>query len=248
MDKEFIALLDSGIGGIFTLKKLTRLFPNENFLYYGDNLNAPYGNKSVRELEQICFDGINQLLKYKVKCVVLACNTLSANVRQKLSQYYNFPIYGVFPPVEKYLIKGEKILLLATERTIEQYQRYKKYENLHLLSLNNLAKEVEGNLFSLSEIDISKNLKNSQGQFIDEKGYYDRVILGCTHYNFVKNKIYDHFCPRKICCGDDFTASYLSKVYKNNKSSVNHKQNQILFIGDCAKYNQLFWVLSGQYV
>ena len=244
MRDGFIGVIDSGIGGISVLKELSKLMPNEKYLYYGDNLNAPYGNRSQRELLSLAIKGVDKLKAFKIKALVVACNTLSVNLLEDIKHYSNVATFGVFPPVESCQIKKEKTLLLATAKTAKKYI---PSENLHVVSLLNAVSEIEANALNTSLINFSKELRdNSVGCFIDEKGYYKNVILGCTHYNFIKNQIFDHFRPQKMFGGELFTAKLVSKYLQSKKSLVNYKRNQILFIGESAKINSIIYNVSGQ--
>ena len=81
--------------------------------------------------------------------------------------------------------------------------------------------------------------------FLDKSGYYDTVILGCTHYEFVKNKIIDHFQPQKLISGNHFTAKAVQKFIKTQKSLVNYKRFETLFVGKFAEINHKFCVFGG---
>ena len=243
MNNGYIAVFDSGIGGLSVLKELIRELPNEKFLYLGDNQNAPYGNKGISELKKLTAKNLDYLKQYNIKALVIACNTLSVNLLTFIKDYSGLETFGIFPPVEKYLLSGEKVLLLATNRTAKNFTPAK---NFHVLGLNNLVSDIEKNLQNLQLVNIEENLSNSVGEFVDKKRYYDRVILGCTHYEFIKNKIIDHFCPQNVSSGAIFTVNCVKKFLEINKSLVNHSRFELNFIGENAKLNQNFWVFSGQ--
>lgn len=245
MNEQFIAVLDSGIGGISVLKELVKAFPNESFLYFGDNNNAPYGNKTKERLLSITIHNIDIIKKYPIKALVLACNTLSVNLISDIKDYSGVETFGIFPPVEKCVINKEKTLLLATKRTSENYINTPLLEVVGLLDL---VCKIEDNIFDLEKVDFVRSLKESScGQFIDVKGYYNTVILGCTHYNFIKIKISDHFQPQKIIDGTTFLIFNLKKYLKNKKSIENTKRFSVFFIGENAKENQYFFEKSGQF-
>lgn len=228
-----IGVLDSGVGGLSVLKSLRRAFPYVRFVYYGDNSNAPYGNKNRRELLSLAVNNINVLISRGVEAVVLACNTLSLTVISDLKHIFDIPIYAVFPPTEKLLIDGGRNLLLSTVRSAEHY---KSCENLTVVGLSNLAGDIERNIFCLEEINIGKHLNNINGVF-------DNVILGCTHYFFVKDRICDHLKPRRLFDSAESTAKKLSEIGCFNKTSVYHWRNPIEFIGKNAEFNKKVWFL-----
>ena len=95
--KSYIGVFDSGIGGLNVLSNLIETFPNENFLYIGDNLNVPYGIKSQKQLEEIIKDIFNYFEKEDVKAIVVACNTASAASENMTSLVPVFRIIGVHP-------------------------------------------------------------------------------------------------------------------------------------------------------
>lgn len=243
MNDSYIAVLDSGIGGLSVLKELVKSLPEYNYIYLGDNANAPYGNKTVRELKELTAKNIDVLLKFNVKVIVVACNTLSINLLPFIAEYSGLKVFGIFPPVERYMVKGEKVLLLSTVLTAKKFS---PSQNLHVLGLKSLVRDLEYNMFNAREINLNFNLSNSVGYYINKKFYYDRIILGCTHYEFIKNEIYDHFCPRKISSGINFTVNNVKNFITHNKSLVNHNKNKVLFVGESAKANEGFWVFGGQ--
>lgn len=242
MCEGYVAVLDSGIGGISTLSKLVKVLPNQRFIYHGDNKNAPYGNKSKNFLINRTFEVIDRLKKYHLKAIVLACGTLSTVALEEIKEQYKIKVFGVFPPIEKEHNSNQKSLLLATENTAKNYKNIK---GLLSVGLPNLAIDIENNKFNIDGVDVIKHIKDA-GLLKIEKSYFDSIILGCTHYVFVKNKIFNHFCPQKIVSGNDFTAKLLSNYLQGEKSSVKIKGNQVLFIGDCASENLKFWGNGGQ--
>lgn len=241
MNNGYIALIDSGIGGISLLLELIKLLPNERFLYFGDNKNAPYGNKNKRQLLDLTLSNIDYIKRYNVKVLVVACNTLSANFLEEIRVYSNLPTFGVFPPVEKAITMGGKTLLLATNLTSE---KYRSYRNIEVVGLNDLANKIESNIFSIDNLTICDMFR--QSGLIDKKSYYDTIILGCTHYFFVKNKIFDHFRPRKILMGETFASLRVKKYLESQKSLGKHYINSVLFIGENAIINERFYNLCGQ--
>ena len=180
MNNEYIGVIDSGVGGLSVLKELVISMPNENYVYYGDNQNAPYGEKSDRRLLELLFNDISMFNGFKLKALIVGCNTLSVCVLKYLRKSFDFEIFGVYPPTLTPLIKGYKTLLLSTPRTA---QNTSVLRGLTVKPLSNLAMDVEQNLDDLGEINIYDHLGNIKGDF-------DAVILGCTHYDLIKNQIF----------------------------------------------------------
>ncbi len=247
MSERYIAVLDSGIGGISVLNEMIRLMPNERYLYLGDNKNAPYGNRTKTDLVMLTLRNIELITKYKLKALVIGCNTISTTILSHVSAYAGVPTFGVFPPIEKALVENRKILLLSTVRTANEYKN-NKY--ISIIGLKALAQDIENNINDLSKVDLLKNL-NSVDNVIYGKKFnlnerFETVILGCTHYFFIKNKIFDHFAPKNIISGNTFTAQKVYKFFKSQKSLEKYSRFELVFIGDCAYQNQEFFVKSGQ--
>lgn len=228
MIKEYIGVIDSGVGGLSVLKELVKKLPNENFIYRGDNSNAPYGEKGNRVLSGLCFDAISSFNEYKLKAMVVACNTLSVNVLEYVRPYFNFEIFGVYPPTLTPLIKGRKVLLLSTPKTAEK-----------ITTLKNLT--VKGLPYLASEIEVGLNDINIRRHLIDCNMNFDTLILGCTHYDLIKNEFFEQLKPPQILSGVDYTVDRVVKFCQNQKSSVKYRRNEILFIGNCKKTNEIFW-------
>ena len=209
MTKANIAVLDSGIGGLSVLKVLDDNLSNKRFYYFGDNINAPYGNKTIRELKKITLNNLSLLSSYDIDVIVLGCNTLSVNLLHEIEYYSNIKTFGVFPPVEYAKMRRENTLLLSTVATAKNY---KKENAFYPLGLENLAKDIEENVFNLNLVDLNYHFSS----ILNEKKRFETVILGCTHYEFIKNKIFNHLKPQNMISGVNFTL----KTLLNYKQSV----------------------------
>ena len=96
MNNNPIGIFDSGIGGLSVFSRLINILPNENYIYFGDTLNLPYGSKTKDELVKISSDIFDFFVQKNVKAVVMACNTTSATVYDVLKSNYDFEIYPMF--------------------------------------------------------------------------------------------------------------------------------------------------------
>mgnify|MGYP004634569985 CR=1 FL=1 len=184
-----IGVFDSGIGGVTVLKEILKLLPNEEYIYYSDSKNNPYGDKKEEEIFEIC-DKIVENLEKECKIIVIACNTASAKAADKLrKKYTNIPILAIEPAYKLvYDYAYEKpTLIMATKGTIESekfHELYKKYDNHKtiLLPCVGLANTIEeGDNLKIEEL-LSEILAEYSGKI-------ENVVLGCTHYPLVKDKI-----------------------------------------------------------
>ncbi len=236
MNFKNILVYDSGIGGLSVLALLDRKLNNKNIMYYGDNFNAPYGSINEYRLKSLVGDNILKL-PYKIDLIVLACNTASLSVRSDIEKRFNVKTMGVFPCVENELMFGRKTLLLGTPLTVS---KIKNYPNLMKIGLKNLAFDIERKIFNLKSLDLESHFNHDDNFSIKKlkNQSFDSIILGCTHYHFIKNLIINHFQPPRILSGNYITLNQIIKFYKIDKSLEKIKQNQILFLGENAKFNK----------
>ncbi len=241
MKNQSIAVIDSGVGGISVLKKLVKTFPNEHFIYFGDNDNAPYGNLSRHNLLKIAIQSIDVIKKHRIKGIVLACNTLSVSLHNEIQEYSHLPTFCIFPPFEKCQTSKGKTLLLATERTAKNYIQSK---NVDIVGLKDLALIIEKNIFNLNAFDFSDYF-DKVIKIKEKKGYYQKVILGCTHYNFIKKQIIVHFQPPNLYDGTENLIKMMGRIYQSSKTLEINKRFNVLFIGKNAKLNEYIYNVSG---
>ncbi len=234
MSKGYICVYDSGIGGISVLLELQKLMPDENYIYIGDNGNAPYGAKSRRKLLSLAVDNISLAMKYPIKALVLGCNTLSTTIGEELRGIFNFPIFGVYPPVECEIIKGRKILLICTPNTA---QFFNESNQVNIYVNDGLAKYIEDNAFNIDNLSFDKFFTKQRTGFTT----YDSVILGCTHYVLAQKQILDHLKFENMTNGNHFTAISLYNFLKTTKSLEKNKQIEVLFLGNSANKNRNFY-------
>jgi len=126
--KDLIGFFDSGLGGISVLHEAHRIMPNENYIFFGDNKNAPYGPRPLEEIRALTAAGIQRLLDREVKALVIACNTAtSAYAEIVREQHPELPIVGMEPALKPahYARHGGQVIVLATEATLrlEKFRR-----------------------------------------------------------------------------------------------------------------------------
>ena len=185
-----IGIFDSGIGGVTVLKEIIKILPNENYIYYSDSKNNPYGDKSDEEIINLCDNIIKMMLEKNCKAIVIACNTASAKAAKFLRQKYKeLPIIAIEPAykmVHDYSY-DKPTLVMATKGTIESEKfniLFKKYDNhkTYLYSCVGLADIIE----KADNEEISKYLETHIEEY---KGKVKNVVLGCTHYPLIQEQI-----------------------------------------------------------
>jgi glutamate racemase len=193
MQYKPIGIFDSGVGGISVLREAIKLLPNENFIYYGDSKNAPYGIKTVDEVKNLSFSVTDILINKGIKALVVACNTATSAAINDLREKYKIPIIGIEPALKPAVLLGRKgkILIMATPMTLSEekfYKLMKKYEDIAEIvpmPCPGLVELIEDGTFSGEK--INSYLKEKLSSYI-EYGIA-AIVLGCTHYPFVKKEI-----------------------------------------------------------
>ena len=189
-----VAVFDSGLGGISVLRELVRTLPRENYLYFGDSLHAPYGTKTPQEVVDLSLQAADRLLSQGAKALVVACNTAtSAAIRTLRKTYPELAIVGTEPAIKPAVERhpGGRILMLATAMTVqeEKFQRLKaQYDDqaqIIPIACSGLMEYVEQGVLRGAEVE---------GYLLDKLEPYlkvpiDAVVLGCTHYPFLRGAI-----------------------------------------------------------
>ena len=189
-----IAVFDSGMGGISVLKELVLALPNENFIYFGDTANAPYGTKSAEKVREMTFSVYEKLKAEGIKAFVIACNTATsvavASLREK---YPEDIIIGVEPALKPAVNCRENptVAVLATPLTLKEEKFAHLLEKFGVdarvipFACPGLVEFVERG--EVSGENLHAFLEELLSPLKEEK--LDAVVLGCTHYPLVKEEI-----------------------------------------------------------
>lgn len=185
-----IAVFDSGVGGISVLKHIHTLLPNEKLLYVADSKYAPYGNKTATEIQARCFEIAEFLIAKNVKALVVACNTATAAAIDALRAKYTLPIIGMEPAVKPAAEASRTgiIGVLATTGTLKSAQFAALLE-----SYGRNVKVVTQACVGLVECIERGELDTANTKALVEQYCVpllaegaDTIVLGCTHYPFIK--------------------------------------------------------------
>lgn len=251
-----IGFLDSGVGGLSVLREALALMPNENYLYYADTDNTPYGTKTKEEVKKLVFNAVEFLTSKKIKALVIACNTATSASVEDLRRKYDFPIIGmepaVKPAVAKSLNGGKRVLVLSTALTLKE----EKFQNLvtrvdpgHIvdgLAAPRLVEFAERLIFDGPEVE-SYFRELLPWDRIDS---YGTMVLGCTHFPFFR-KALARILPQgiDIIDGNRGTVNHLHDVLKSlNLLNPSSEPGRVLFFrsgvpvkdpAELEKYSQL---------
>ena len=197
-----IGVMDSGVGGISVLKHIHALLPNEQLLYFADSQYAPYGNKTSAEIQARCFEIADFLISKGIKALVVACNTATAAAIDALRAKYNIPIIGMEPAVKPAAeaTKNGIIGVLATVGTLKSAQFSALLESYG----RNVEVVTQGCMGLVECIERGELNTEATTSLIRQycapllaKGA-DTIVLGCTHYPFVRSLIETQVGPEVV--------------------------------------------------
>ena len=197
-----IGIFDSGYGGLTILSKIRELLPQYNYLYLGDNARTPYGTRSFEVVYEFTLQAVRKLFDFGCPLVILACNTASAKALRSIQQN-DLPhldpsrrVLGVIRPTVECigtLTQTRHVGLLATEGTVRSQsyplEIHKLYPDIQLTGVPCplWVPLIENNEFNSPGADyfVQKYLN----QLLNQDPEIDTIILGCTHYPLLLEKI-----------------------------------------------------------
>ena len=226
MDKK-IGVFDSGIGGLTTLEEIRKILPNEDYIFYADSKNNPYGEKTIDELNKITKNIVNKLLEKNVKLIVIACNTATTQCINYLrSEFPNMIFVGTEPAIKVACDNNYKnTLVMATPGTISSERTHelitnnkRENENIILVPCDKLANAIERN----DKKDIDKILHDNLDKYKSKD--IDAVVLGCTHYPIIKDRIQSFFPNSKLIDGNNGVAKRVKNQLEEHNLLSNKKE------------------------
>ena len=199
---DFIGVFDSGVGGISVLRHLRKLLPNEQFLYYGDSANAPYGHRTTAQVQALTLAAAEKMMEFGLKALVVACNTATAAAIQALRQTYpELIVIGIEPalkPAADQFPTG-RIGVMATAVTL----REEKFDALlhrcgDAASITKIPAPGLVELVEAGKADAPETEALLSDLLSPYAGKLDALVLGCTHYPFAVAAIRKVLGPRVV--------------------------------------------------
>lgn len=215
-----IAFFDSGVGGLTVYKEVKKLLPNENYLYFGDTLNMPYGEKSQEKLIKIARKIFDFFAQKGVKAVVMACNTTSAMTYDVLKNDYDFEIYPIIQSVAKVIseLPIGRLGVFATPATINSHAYAREINKLNPniavseVSCPQWVRIVEENRLNQPQSFIQ--IEEKVNEMLIHKP--QKIILGCTHYPYLKGIISKFYASENLIDPSKSFAEFIKKNLETN--------------------------------
>ena len=250
MRKRVIGIFDSGIGGLSVLREITAQLPEQGFVYIADSAFTPYGEKTTEQIIERSVVITDKLLEEGASIIVVACNTATALAVDHLREKFSLPIVAMEPAVKpgvKNSVK-KKVGILATTMTLAS-RRYMDLLERFATDTVVIEQACPGLVEQVEAMDVDST-KTSQllHRYVDpliEKGI-DTIVLGCTHYPFLKQKIIE-------VAGDDIdiidtakavTEELKRKINENLIAQSDNNDNRFMTTGDLDVFKsqlQTYW-------
>ena len=188
-----IGIFDSGVGGLTVARAIQDQLPNEEILYIGDTARSPYGPKPIADVRRYSLEVLDDLVAQGVKMLVIACNTASAAVLRDARERYDVPVVEVIQPAVRSAVsvtRNRRIGVIGTEGTINSRAYEDAFAAAPDLTLFTQAcpRFVE---FVESGVTSGSEVLGVAEQYLEPLRHagIDTLVLGCTHYPFLKGAI-----------------------------------------------------------
>lgn len=238
-----IGVFDSGYGGLTILKEFTKLLPQYDYIYLGDNARAPYGNRSFETVYNYTWQCVQWFFKQNCPLIVLACNTASAKALRTIQQddlakfYPEKKVLGVIRPTTEIIGKYSKtqhIGIMATTGTVQsgsyliEIEKFFPKVKITQQACPMLVPLIENNEFDNEAADyfILKYLN----VLLQKNSKIDTILLACTHYPLIKNCI-EKFLSKNIkviAQGEIVAASLKDYLHRHTEIEQQLSQNGVI--------------------
>lgn len=234
MSEKYIAVIDSGMGGLTVVSALRKLYPQENILFLADTINLPYGDKSKQEIINLSTKTINYLNSQPVQAIVIACNTIDSNAGKLLQENSRIPIYRIIEPTSQEAArktKNKKIAILATTAAINSNAYKEALLNIddqltiYQQACPKLVPLIESGHFDKDDKLIQDAVKEYLLPLIEKD--IDTLILGCTHYPLLLD-LFQQLAPNLTIVSSSKQAALA--YYNDNNNSHIKKGKTICYV------------------
>ena len=251
MDNRPIGVFDSGVGGLTVAREIFKQLPNEEIIYFGDTLRAPYGSRDFDEITKFTLQICEFLANQDVKALVIACNSIVAASYAEIVKNFDMPVIGVIEPACQEAAKHSEaaVGLMATAATVKSgaYERLFGQaggtQEFYSVACPALVPLIEdGKMGSEEALDAVRG-------YVDELLAHniDSLILGCTHYPFLRPEV-ELVSEGKIRIIDPAvgTARELEKVLTQldmKREATSPPEHKFFISGDRTKFDSIYKTL-----
>ena len=230
---KLIGVMDSGFGGLSVLSELAREYPSADYIYYGDLLNSPYGEKNKDRVLKLTEDVIQYFIHEKVDGILIACNTATSAAALELRSRYSLPIFGMEPAIKPAILenKEKKIAVFATGLTLkeEKFSRLEKSLGAGNVIIPIACDGLAG-LIDREDIVSCNEFLSPILEDLSERGV-NIFVLGCTHYLLIRQLFYSK--DKNVI------------LYDGNQGTINHIGQSLSLPTNLDRETRIDLVLNG---
>jgi len=209
-----IAMMDTGVGGVYVLRRARLCMPHERFLFLADLAHAPYGSRSLEEIRSLTLSVARKLADEGAKALFIACNTATAGAIDALREAFDFPIVGMEPAIKPALeaVPEGKIAVLATPATL----RLQKFR--HLMA----ERDEDHRVLPLPCPGLSRMIELEGPDSDSVRDYLNEIahsaqdvtaaVVGCTHYSYLHRQLSQAFGGVPVFDGADGACRQMKKL------------------------------------
>ncbi|WP_104687524.1 glutamate racemase [Helicobacter acinonychis] len=225
-----IGVFDSGVGGFSVLKSLLKAQLFDEIIYYGDSARVPYGTKDSATIKQFSLEALDFFKPHEIELLIVACNTASALALETMQKHSKIPIVGVIEPsilaIKQHVKdKNTPILVLGTKATIRSSTYDNALKQQGYLNVSHLATSLFVPLIEENVLEGELLETCMRYYFAPLKIFPEVIILGCTHFPLIAQKIESYFVehfalstPPLLIHSGDAIVEYLQQKYALKKN------------------------------
>lgn len=248
LDAMKIGIFDSGLGGMLVARGLISGLPKYDYVYLGDTARVPYGNRSQDSIYQFTIEALNFLFQQNCKIVILACNTASAEALRKIQREYlpaHFPnrkVLGVLIPAAEAAVSrshNKRFGILATSSTVYSEAFTREIKKLSPdAQVFQVAAPLLVPLIESGELEWVEPILEKYISPLIQQGV-DTLVLGCTHYPFLKKEISKIVGPSiSLVCQNEIIAEKLERYLVRHpeiQSELSQQSSRSFYVTDITK-------------
>lgn len=242
-----VGYIDSGVGGLTVVKQALSKISNQPIVYIGDEKRMPYGTKSKTEIIDFTDQMTNFLIENKkIKLLVIACNTATAQAMPTITEKYDLPIIGVIDSgamMAAKATKTKKVAVIATQATVDSNAYPKAINQIdQQVQIQQLATPDFVQLVESGEYQAS-NAQEIVNETLKDLADFDTLILGCTHFPIIEDLIQNAVGNSVQLINPAIDVVDKVEAFLNNQqiddSNSNNNLNQYLTTGDLARFDRI---------
>ena len=245
-----IGILDSGLGGLSVLNDINHLMPKQSLCYVGDSASCPYGSKSYEKIQERVTTIVDFLISQGAEIIVIACNSATIACVEALRSVYPIPIIGMEPGVKPaaQITKTGKIGVFATEVSLAGAKFHKLVSN-HAQGVEVITQPCPKFVTLVEKGSLrGNNVESAIREYTEPMlaRNVDTIVLGCTHYPFLKPEIERLYPNLQIIDTGKAVAKQTGRKTRDLTESI-ETSHSFFTSSNSAEASELLYKLSPQF-